>query len=233
MSDDDSTIEDMLQWSEDKLQEEESKTAVIEPIKYKPQPVNFIKDGEEHAPSEEQQKRISAIMKPLDNIHFSWSVEQMQNIVKDGIEKRKKILEELGVEDNNKEIEQKKVELSSLIKQAIKMGNNISSEDSATEKEFTILVGKIKVMKVQLDEMIENNLTSIQNQIESQFTAKHEDNDEIDVNMPKLLKAKEKYIENHKATDDIWKSAKKAPTKKNLNITLQNLEEFFKNNGNK
>lgn len=196
---DDNKIKEAMEWSEDRLEQEEAKISAIEPVKYKPQKLNFVVGGQEKTPSAEQQGRIDAIMKPLDNISFSWSPEQMKAIVKNGLEDKQKVLENIGA-NNDKQVESLKRELSSLIKETITLGTRIASGQHITSERqtFTTNMATIDSLKKELDDALNHSFNKMCDKIGSEFTQKHEDNEEIDIQVPKMLKAKEIYEEKEK-----------------------------------
>lgn len=197
MNDEEITIEEAIKWTQEKLKEEEKKaeSTAIEPIQYKPPGVTYIVDGEEvHSHTKEQMDRRDAIMKPLKDIHFSWTPAEMKNIVKNGLEERQKVYDNIGIKDN-KGIENIKWQLSSLIRKTIELGNNITAGTCLDEdkKWFNDNVAKIKELRKSLNEATSTEMYRIQEKMQAEFTEKHEESEFLDEQMPKMLEAKKKY----------------------------------------
>lgn len=230
MTDDDVTVEEVLAWSDEKITKEEAKVASVEVLKYKPQKLNFIIQGKEHTPTKEQEERINSIMKPLDNIHFSWTIEQMQNIVKSGIESRTELLAKMKakisnhgnatrIEQNSEDIDVIKEELSDTIKHALNLAKELSRDsnryDRATkQKKLGEVKDIVANLQSKLGTALDTDIELLRDMFESEFTAKHEDEEALDSQIPKLLTAKQNYIVNNKKTDVLE--------------SIANLEDFFK-----
>lgn len=245
MSDKEHTIEEAMKWSEDKLGEEEEKVAAIEPIKYKAPGVNFVVGGKEKPQSKEQAKRMQAIMRPLDNIHFSWTSEQMKNIVTTGLEARKEFLSKLDAglvksgsqitfKQNSEDINKLKEELSKLAKEALTLGQELSDrphDKTTKEKKLKKINASIKEIQGKFQECIDKDLDLVRAIFQSELTERHED-EELDESIPMML-ATRNMQDVHEEQNDrkevdisgLITADKSRPT--DVKKAIQDLQNFF------